>query len=610
MMQLWEFFSADSRTSIKRALAGPMGVGKSYIAIFLAAKAYAAGWPVLYIADAAKLAKSTTIDSAVQICKRFFALNNDILTKSDFQEIISDSESMDEAKLYAAGKILDPLLCRKNVKTLFITDEHGALFENNIPKPRLFTPLIKLTAWPQQSNGARVVFTGTSQSGYERVHITSDIKDWVEYVGPLSDNIFDKLLDLSKVQSPSGSGSPDLTVDAVKVRVKEITHNVPGELVKLVDHVVRHGGAPGDEVKSTLELVEKFYITRCQEFTISAKNYFYHVLSESEQHSQRNALSRMFRPDLNGRLAFEDTITEPDFMDRGFVYRERVGGDTMYTFLCPAAKEGLLNLYRDVPLPIDKIKALRSGDLSGDDLENTFIHTLVKHGRVILDTTNLKGEDVVPLYINAAKFDNITEPPTMKIDTFRRFYKDYGRFDFVYNQTFIQISASRFDSHEDGSAKISNAFEPVNPPEDSTKGKQKRKASSSIEETNEQSSSEASGSMSGKKRKKGDELEENSSKGSLVKKGKMKGKPIEMRNQIEVYLDAVYGGEHKVEINEDTKHFEASRNGVKLEDFKIVYICGDQNPPNYPGLFKKYPDLRYVSGSELRDKQYGYMEIY
>ena len=52
---IWDEISADSDHSIKRVLSGPMGMGKSYISYFLASKAYAEEWPVLYIADASMI---------------------------------------------------------------------------------------------------------------------------------------------------------------------------------------------------------------------------------------------------------------------------------------------------------------------------------------------------------------------------------------------------------------------------------------------------------------------------------------------------------------------------------------------------------------------------
>ncbi|KAG0303306.1 hypothetical protein BGZ98_006803 [Dissophora globulifera] len=89
MMELWEALASDGVSSVKKVLSGPMGVGKSYIAWFLAAKAYVHGWPVLYIADARVLNNSLTEESAsTEICRRFLALNQDILTAKELYELI------------------------------------------------------------------------------------------------------------------------------------------------------------------------------------------------------------------------------------------------------------------------------------------------------------------------------------------------------------------------------------------------------------------------------------------------------------------------------------------------------------------------------------------
>jgi hypothetical protein len=50
MTDIWDKLSANSDHSIKYVLSGPMGVDKSYISYFLASKAYAEKWKILYIA--------------------------------------------------------------------------------------------------------------------------------------------------------------------------------------------------------------------------------------------------------------------------------------------------------------------------------------------------------------------------------------------------------------------------------------------------------------------------------------------------------------------------------------------------------------------------------
>lgn len=80
MMKIWSILKEDSEYSIKKVLSSPMGVGKSYLAWFLAANAYVNGWLMLYIADASILKLENSNLVYLHICQRFFALNRDILT--------------------------------------------------------------------------------------------------------------------------------------------------------------------------------------------------------------------------------------------------------------------------------------------------------------------------------------------------------------------------------------------------------------------------------------------------------------------------------------------------------------------------------------------------
>ncbi|KAF9970837.1 hypothetical protein BGZ65_010832, partial [Modicella reniformis] len=53
------------------------------------AKAYAEGWPMLYISDAIKLVGKSDAELAGQICEPFFALNRDILTTADLKKMVN-----------------------------------------------------------------------------------------------------------------------------------------------------------------------------------------------------------------------------------------------------------------------------------------------------------------------------------------------------------------------------------------------------------------------------------------------------------------------------------------------------------------------------------------
>ena len=44
MIEIWNMLASDRDSSTKRVLSGPVGIGKLYFALFLAAKAYAEGW--------------------------------------------------------------------------------------------------------------------------------------------------------------------------------------------------------------------------------------------------------------------------------------------------------------------------------------------------------------------------------------------------------------------------------------------------------------------------------------------------------------------------------------------------------------------------------------
>ncbi|KAG0337159.1 hypothetical protein BG004_007755, partial [Podila humilis] len=221
MVKMWHLLASNSHTPIRRVLSGPMGVGKSYLALFLAAKAYAEGWLILYVSDANVLTKQTPGSIATQICARFLALNKDILTVDDFQSLLLGHTSEDhEVFVNAATAVLDSLLQQNETKTLLVVDEHGALFEQDPPVPKrhpILNPLMQLAAWRQDSKGARVVLTGTAHAKFEIQYVKNDMSSWMEFVTPLSDTVFDKLLQKEAILSKA----------AFEGRMKECTNHVP-----------------------------------------------------------------------------------------------------------------------------------------------------------------------------------------------------------------------------------------------------------------------------------------------------------------------------------------------------------------------------------------------
>ncbi|KAF9420713.1 hypothetical protein BGZ76_004056 [Entomortierella beljakovae] len=63
MLELWDEMQERQRIAYRRVLSGPMGVGKSFLSYFLAARAYAEGWMTHYIADEGVLDKESRDDS-------------------------------------------------------------------------------------------------------------------------------------------------------------------------------------------------------------------------------------------------------------------------------------------------------------------------------------------------------------------------------------------------------------------------------------------------------------------------------------------------------------------------------------------------------------------
>ncbi|KAG0076702.1 hypothetical protein BGZ93_003903, partial [Podila epicladia] len=198
MLELWEDMRGDKERTYRRVLSGPMGVGKSYLSYFLAAKAYAEGWLVLYISDAGVLCAKSEDESALELVKRFLALNKDILTGAELEKLVNDAiGKLDNAG--AAWKIFRYLLMQSERKTLLVVDEHGKLFKDDPSLPKIFTylnPLSDFHWWVEDAKGSRVIFTGTAHAKYEITIMDESYRPTsVVFVGPLSRKVFSNLLD-------------------------------------------------------------------------------------------------------------------------------------------------------------------------------------------------------------------------------------------------------------------------------------------------------------------------------------------------------------------------------------------------------------------------------
>ena len=536
MIEIWNLISSDSQHSIKRVLAGPMGVGKSYISYFLASKAYAEGWVTLYIADASSLDIGTEDEAGEVICKYFFALNKDILTAANLKRIVRHADPLSDRVETVVAESIFTLLKESVHKTLLIVDEHGALFENKLSVPERFpflNPLKNLNYWEARCDHARVIFTGTAHANYERSIKNGNRQKCIIFVGPLQEDVFDLLLNMHEV----------LKEQSIKVEVKKVTNCVPREAMYLVEYL--------DPLKTDIscfqQVLKRFEDDRADEILHLAQEY-YNTLSELERNRYYESLTGMFLPSRS------TTQFDWNFLDLGIIYRYKEEGVTHYLPLCPPAQKALLNMYMSFDIPENIKNQLRIGNITGDQFEEALFHRLVRkcNTTIQLNTTDLNNNNRSVLTLDFNDYGLIRSPNLSlgsgKENVLGRGFDRYPRFDFMLGPIFIQVSISDFASHNSkSSTNIRQAFEPMS-------------AQAGI----------SSALING-------------------------------RNQIEIYLDEMYGSSHSVLIDSQNR-FVATKNGTPVPGFRIVYIRGCPGTPNHYIKVREFPDVIHVTFEEIKSQ--------
>ncbi|CAG8622299.1 4180_t:CDS:2 [Ambispora gerdemannii] len=539
MIDIWDKISADSDHSIKRVLSGPMGVGKSYISYFLASKAYAEEWPVLYIADASDLNVESSETAGEVICEYFLALNKDILTAAELKKIVrfASDRNPQQVMVTVAEGILG-LIKSTDRKALLIVDEHGILFEKD-PVPlriHLLSPLMNLNFWGEHYKFARVIFTGTAHARYEREYMKNgQYEFWVIYVGPLQSNVFDILLQLH----------PVLRIQGIKEEAKKVTNYVPRELIYLVEYIKKLN-ITITNVNWFQQVLKDFEIERVDKILTIAQKY-YNDLPKTEKTRYYDALTSMFLPS-KPVVQFEWK-----FLDLGLVYRFKEG-ITHYLPLCPSAQKALLKMYMSFDLPENIKNRLRIGSLTGEQFEETLFNRLVCkcNTTIQLKTTDLdnNNRNVITLQFN--DYDLIKNsqlslgPGNDKV--LGRGFDRYPLFDYMLGPIFIQVSVSDFVTHNSKpSTNIRKAFETMS-------------AQAGISQTQ-----------------------------------------INGRNQIEMYLDEMYGPGHSAIIDPQNR-FVVTRNGTRVSGFRIVYIRGSPGIPNHSRKVREFLDVAHVIFEEITEQ--------
>ncbi|ORZ27947.1 hypothetical protein BCR41DRAFT_367486 [Lobosporangium transversale] len=191
-------------------------------------------------------------------------------------------------------------------------------------------------------------------------------------------------------------------------------------------------------------------------------------------------------------------------------------------------------------------------NLDGAGFEDVLFQQLIRSPGLVLQTTNLAGENPLDVDLGATGYELMQKPPRMLgrdgMGILVRCYVGYERFSFIQGYRFIQVSVRDFKTYDKESAMIELAFD----------------------------------------------------KGPGAK------------NQIEEYLDAAFGGFHEAILigRGIRKRFEVKKDGILRKDFKVIYICGrgdfgegasgKHGLPNHKLKALEYPEVRHICFGELK----------
>ncbi|KAG0351060.1 hypothetical protein BG005_009442 [Podila minutissima] len=79
-------------------------------------------------------------------------------------------------------------------------------------------------------------------------------------------------------------------------------------------------------------------------------------------------------------------------------------------------------------------------------------------------------------------------------------------------------------------------------------------------------------------------------------------KDNEGTNQIERYLNDLFGPGHSAKIDDKDNRFIVTRKGVPLTEFRIVYIRGSPGKPAHREWVNKLPGLLHITFEEVKEK--------
>ncbi|CAG8668428.1 5301_t:CDS:1, partial [Paraglomus brasilianum] len=122
-----------------------------------------------------------------------------ILTAAEFKELVQAEDNSKPLIVFCTTTTFGDLLQQTDHKTLLVINEHGMLFNKDPPAPAwlpILDPLMTLTFWVESAAGTHVVLSGMAHAKFERMYLRNSMQSWIEFVGPLSKDVFDRLLGL------------------------------------------------------------------------------------------------------------------------------------------------------------------------------------------------------------------------------------------------------------------------------------------------------------------------------------------------------------------------------------------------------------------------------
>lgn len=359
-------------------LAGPSGIGKSYITYLTALHLFARGTPLLYVPDAGDTVKpwvengqlthnapTCSLRILLALFDSFVVLNADLLTTVDVahERTVLIARGIEGWKLFMAW--LDKL------RAVVILDEHGHAF-NQLGADRcgaLF-PLLLPLSYDIGYRGIRAVFAGSNQANFETT-LNGTFTPCLRFVTPFTRD--EAALFLLEHEIPH------------TLEVHQHHANlVPREMI----HLGKHASATTYTQERTVQMTSRLSVV-------------HNSLDDRVTKLLYTMLDGLFR--ASSMSAGTELIS---FLDLGFVYRARCNG-TLHAFaLCLPAWQALLGLWSAMS-PAATV-TLEAAKLDGNRFEDFVWCQLLQHGFGA-------GLDLPCFHLGEPR---VHEPLTVKLDQY------------------------------------------------------------------------------------------------------------------------------------------------------------------------------------------------